>query len=233
MAVVEAVETRNVVVVGKTGAGKSSVANQILGLHKFTVKNVASSVTLDVEARSSSFYDESSGTRYNFKVIDTVGVFDTKKNNADVITKVKNFFENDSPEGINLVLFVFRKGRFTDEERSTFDYIIKNFSDKISDFSALVLTFCDGENDAANQQFLQSFQNEAADVVRFMKKGVYMVGFPDLSNMRARIREAMEEDVKEQAKMLQKVVMKADKRCLGKNMFEPDFLQKLMQCSIL
>ena len=109
MAEVEALENRNVVVMGKTGAGKSAVANKVLGLQKCTVKNIASSVTSDVDALCSSFYDQSSRTRYNFKVIDSVGVFDTKLKNYAVMTKIKNFFQNDSPEGINLVLFVFRK----------------------------------------------------------------------------------------------------------------------------
>ena len=233
MAEVQALENRNVVVVGKTGAGKSTVANKLLGLEKFAVKNIASSVTSQVEARCSSFYDQSSRTRYNFKVIDTVGVFDTKQKNDDVMTKIKTFFQNDSPEGINLVLFVFRKGRLTAEEKRTFDYIMGNFNNQISDFSALVLTHCDAQNDAANQEFLASFKREARDVISFMKKGVYMVGFPDVSRMRPRIREAMEEEIKEQAEMLQKVVMKADRRCLGKEIFEPTFWEKLRQCFIL
>lgn len=92
------------------------------------------------------------------------------------MSKIKTFFQNDSPEGINLVLFVSRKGRFTEEERRTFDHIIGNFSDQLSDFSALVFTCCDGQSDAAYQEFLASFKREARHIVSFMKKGIYMVG---------------------------------------------------------
>ena len=233
MAEVEAFEIRTVVVVGKTGAGKSTVANQILGREAFKVKNVASSVTSEVEDMCSLVYDESSNTRYNFRVIDTLGVFDTSLKNDAVITKIKKFFQNEAPGGVNLVLFVFRKGRFTKEERETFDYIIKHFKKEISNYSALVLTNCDGQSDAANQQFRQSFEDEANDIADFMKKGIYMVGFPDLSNMRPLIKEAMEVDIKEHAKMLQKEVMKASKKCLGKEMFEETFWEKLWHCFIL
>ena len=107
MAEVEAFEIRTVVVVGKTGAGKSTVANQILGREAFKVKNVASSVTSEVEDMCSLVYDESSNTRYNFRVIDTLGVFDTSLKNDAVITKIKKFFQNEAPGGVNLVLFVF------------------------------------------------------------------------------------------------------------------------------
>ena len=235
MAEAYAVEDRNVVVVGKTGAGKSTVANKILGLEKFEVKNIATSTTTQVAARCSSFHDSSSRTQYNFTVIDTVGLFDTKKStsNIDVMTKIKNFFQNESPKGINLVLFVSRKGRLTDEERHTFKYIIDNFSRQISDFSALIFTCCDGQSDAANQEFRASFEREASRVANFMKKGIYMVGFPDISNMKPRMKEAMEEEIKEQAEMLRKVVMEADKRCLGREMFEPNFWDMARQCSIL
>jgi len=235
MAEAYAVEDRNIVVVGKTGAGKSTVANKILGLEKFEVKNIATSTTTQVEARCSSFRDSSSRTQYNFTVIDTVGLFDTKKStsNIDVMTKIKDFVQNESPKGINLVLFVFRKGRLTEEERHTFKHIIDKFSRQISDFSALIFTGCDGQSDDAKKEFRTSFETEAGDTAKFMKKGIYMVGFPDVSKMKPSMKEVMEEEIKEQAEMLRKVVMEADKRCLGRDMCEPTFWDMAWQCSIL
>lgn len=192
-----------------------------MGLQKFKVTNTARRVASDVEARCSTFYDESSRTRYIFKVIDTVGILGTTSEDDTEIVKVKKFIQNFSPESINLVLFVLRKGRFTDEDRRAFEYFIKHFSDEISNFSALVFTFCDGENDAAKQKFLDTFKTAAKDIVLFMKQGIYMVAFPQLYNMKQQIVEAMEEDIREQAKMLQKGVMKADKRCPENEMFRP------------
>lgn len=233
MAEAYAVEDRNVVVVGKTGAGKSTVANKILGLEKFAVKNVANSTTTQPKSCCSSFYDSSSTTQYNFTVVDTVGLFDTQKSNDDVMKQTKTFFQNDSPNGIHLVLFVSRKGRFTNEERKTFDYIIENFGEEISEFSALILTCCDGQSDAAKQEFLTSFKREASHIVSFMKKGIYMVGFPDVSKMKPSMKKVMEEEIKEQAEVLRKVVMKAEKRCLGKELFQPTFWDKVWRCSVM
>lgn len=97
------------------------------------------------------------------------------------------------------MLFVCRKGRFTEEERRTFDYIMKHLRKQICDFCALLFTHCETGSDSANQEFPISFEKEASDIVSFIKKGIYMFGFPDVSKMKLRIKEAMEEEVKEEA----------------------------------
>jgi len=62
--------------------------------------------------------------------------------------------------------------------------------------SALVFTHCEGESDAAKKEFLISFEEEASGIVSIMKKGICMVGFPDLPNIRLQIEEAIEEEMK-------------------------------------
>ena len=60
-----------------------------------------------------------------------------------------------------------------------------------------------------------------------------MFGFADVSRMRPRIRETLGEEIQEEAEMLERVVMKVDRRCLGKEIFEPTFWKKLRHCFIL
>ncbi|XP_068708026.1 GTPase IMAP family member 4-like [Montipora foliosa] len=233
MAETQAVKNRNVVVLGKTGAGKSTVANKISGLQEFEVKNVAGSVTSEVKSVCCIFSDNDNRILYHLKTIDTIGVFDTKRKNDDVMAEIKKFFLTEAPEGVNLVLFVFRRGRFTEEEIRTFEFITKNFKEQISGFSAMVITACEGLNEQARAEFLYSFRQEAGDIASFMKKGIYTVGFPDVSNMTPRVRMALEEDIKDEIQMLRRIVMDADQRCLGKEMFRPGFWEKLRQCVIL
>lgn len=233
MAETQAVKNRNVVVLGKTGAGKSTVANKISGQQEFEVKNVASSVTAEVKAVRCTFSDNDNRIQYHVKTIDTMGVFDTKRKNDDVMAEIKKFFLTEAPEGVNLVLFVFRKGRFTEEEKRTFEFITKNFQEQISDFSALVITACEDSNEQARAEFLYSFRQEAGDVASFMKKGIYMVGFPDVSRLKPRVRRALEEDMEDEIQMLRRIVMDADQKCLGKEMFQLSFWEKLRQCVIL
>ena len=59
-------------------------------------------------------------------------------------------------------------------KRVTYPYIIGNFGDQMSDISAPILTCCDGQSDAANQEYLVSFQRKARDIVSFMNKGIYI-----------------------------------------------------------
>ena len=74
---------------------------------------------------------------------------------------------------------------------------MENFHKQISDFSALVITSCENDNELARQEFLESFKSEAPCVAKFMKKGIHMVGFPDVSGMKPRVRKALEEDMED------------------------------------
>lgn len=56
-----------------------------------------------------------------------MGVFDIKCKNDDVMVEIKKFFLIEVLEGVNLVLFVFWKGWFIEEEKCIFEFIIKNF----------------------------------------------------------------------------------------------------------
>ena len=110
------VRERCIVVLGKTGAGKSTVANMLVGCDpmspestRFIVsEKILASVTRDVTSAKSEFWRNN--TKYVVTVIDTVGLFDNKAaGNDDVIEKIEEYFKNHII-GVNLILFVFKKG---------------------------------------------------------------------------------------------------------------------------
>ena len=106
---------RNVVVIGKSGAGKSTVANKLLDEETFKVAASVDGITGVIS--HSEVTIEQGGKLYLTKVVDTVGLMDPKLQEKDTIADIKRYFRHIFPYGINLIMFVFRMGRFTAEER--------------------------------------------------------------------------------------------------------------------
>ena len=139
------VKIRNILVLGKTGSGKSTVANRILGRELFTAGVSVQAVTTKPCQQEAEFCDnDSNDIRYNFKLIDTVGLFDPSgRRNKEIVRETKAFFRENVP-GLNLILFVYREGRFTQEEKQALDDITKQFQkNRIREISALVVTCCE------------------------------------------------------------------------------------------
>ena len=177
--------TRSVMVVGKTGAGKSTVSNAIVGENPlFKVSGSVSSCTdkckhCDVE------YTEGD-TQYRLRVIDTVGLFDTgPQTNKETIEELKQYLLDNFSKGINLILFVLREGRFTFEERNTFKFLQQNFCEEISAISALVLTNCEMKDEATRSKIIQEFRSNemTKPTAEFLKAGIYPVGFPSAEDL--------------------------------------------------
>lgn len=232
---------RNVVVIGKTGGGKSSVANKILGDaadNNFETGRAFTSCTTEVAARS-AVLETDDGTMYVVKVIDTIGLFDTTsqdlaKSNTAAMQAIKKFFLEESPEGVNLILFVCRQGHWTAEEQKTFDYILRYFREDISALSALVFTQCDNLSLSGRERILEEFKHDPkrAVIADFMKKGkgMHTVGFPDLNDMPSALRSVYEDLVGSDQKMLRNLVYGCEKRYLSEQLLRQSFWEK---CVIL
>uniref|UniRef100_A0A3B1IL57 GTPase IMAP family member 7-like n=1 Tax=Astyanax mexicanus TaxID=7994 RepID=A0A3B1IL57_ASTMX len=143
-----------VVLVGKTGEGKSATGNTILGKIKFKSEVSAESITR-VTNRVDGMVQDRKAT-----VIDTPGLFTISMDKETLKKEIDKCLEIiPQPFGIHAILLIISlAGRFTQEDKETVNWIKKTFGEESVKYTIILFTKPEQLNGMKLEEYIKTSQ---------------------------------------------------------------------------
>ncbi|XP_005953046.1 GTPase IMAP family member 7-like, partial [Haplochromis burtoni] len=151
---------RRIVLLGKTGAGKSSIANTLCGEPVFEVDHTPKSGTSECQAKFMSV----SGRTVLF--IDTPGFIDTDRPEEDMKSEILRCITECAP-GPHVFLIVLKVEKYTEQEKAVREKLNQYFSHEAFRFATIIFTHGDQLPEGMK---IEEFVNESEALSDLIKK---------------------------------------------------------------
>ena len=196
--------SRTILIIGKAGVGKETIAAQILnqGQSKASGSSIAG-----ITRRSRALREFEGVNNENIsckiKIVDISAQYDKNPQG-----NYRSDIRSACMEPLNLILFVVQRGRITKVERDVFSSIVQKCPPKIT---SLVISYCEDLDESGRDEIIKDFKEDSysRSIADHIRNGFFAIGFPNLQTMKPKLRAVYKEGVENDLKQINKVIAKA------------------------